>query len=250
MCETINNTLEQICSQNVVPYYPPIFPHGMDWLTGEYYYQDTIPTWWYVNAAIADSQAIVGEATAMSFLPLELTLNVAGCLQNPSRLVLANRDLWRQITIHQLEVVGQLSLQWRVPMVTICWWGHVFASAGPPYLPEARNPQRSQRHTEDAEVAARNRAEREWADIWGRPYALPAWQDDYEFRAPPHPDHEGQYPDEEAVFWRDALEYYEFSLEEARRMGLRIPQGVLGSPMEGSFRLLYSDSEDSLEDDE
>lgn len=153
--------------------------------------------------------------------------------------------------MNQTMIVCQLSSQWREPSAMIHWWGHVFATQGPVpgWRAEAPVAELPQEHDEEAERAfdrrmeARWRMDEEWEDQLQHRNGLP-WQ--WNGPAPPLVHHD---PEEELVFWRDSLDYLENSIIEAVISGTRIPTGVIGSPAEGTYRLIFSDSESELEDD-
>lgn len=251
MCEAINNSINQLATGDVVPYYPMVFPHGMNWLTGAMSYRTNIPTWWYLAAHIPQSATVVQSAMAqLGPLSDEQIRMIAGLLPNPSRLVVACRGNFVLITRDQHIIVAGLTMQFCTPARLISWWGHFTYTQGPMYVPVddptflAERERRWLRDMEeqDREHMAGNRFP---IEVEEEPY------DDWDARRPPGggppPRH---WEDEEHVFWRDALEYYEASYDEAYLFGGRLPLGVIGSPLDNSFRLIYSDSESDASTEE
>lgn len=258
MCEAINATLTQLAEGEATAYYPLVFPHGMNWLTGAMSYRTNIPVWWYLAAHIPFASRVAVESSSPSTysnmlgpLTPEQVMAVAACLKNPSRLVLTCRQTWVLVQTNQPHIVAQLQRQYLVPAALLSWWGHFVYSEGPLYLPtrvpadeQTYEMQREQRWA--AELAEEERADqmagnREWVPPHFQPHEPP----------PPAEwvaQHQHPWEDEEQVFWRDAVEFYENAVDEALAFGARVPSGVIGSPLDNSFRLIYSSSEEEESD--
>lgn len=247
MCATINNTLCQMVEDRVVPYYEVVFPHGMDWLTGQIHYETTIPTWWYYHSSIPFGVPPQAQCAMSLILTEELVLQVAAGLDNPSRLVLTSRSHWILIQQRQMTVVSWLASQVMRPARLLRWWGHFVYSEGPPFIPMTRDAL----PIDDADFLERRRARWEAEELhddemvgmagnregWIAPTFYPHEP------APPPPD------DNEIVFWRDSLEILEAAVLDAQLWGTRVPRGIVMNPEEGTSRFIFSESNSEMSDD-
>ncbi len=234
LCEMINQTVEQLRS-GVLFYYPPVYPHGLDYTAGHLMYRDSIPFWWYQNAQIPWSQPVSFQsAMETGKIPADLFSHIAGCLSNPAPLVMCCTAAHRQITIRQQAIVGELSQQNRVVAELISWWGHQVWTRG--RMPVIRERE----YQPETDAIWRRHMEELWAD--DRIYLddfnqmTPAQRERYIYRE------DGPDPREEEMRWYTAENFLNQAQQEAHVFGERVPIGVTTSD-DGFMRLLFSDSE-------
>lgn len=236
----------------VVPYYALAFPQGMDWLTGQMRYADTIPAWWYHEASVPFGQQPNSDIAMGSFIADEILLFIAANLENPSRLVLTHRGAWILLQRQQMTVVSMLADQWLIPSRLIRWWGHFVYSRGPPFVPAPRMITETVPPADDFDFLARREArwleEMEEEGMAGNREQVDQWEwrpPRFEPHAPPP-----LADDNEIVFWRDSLEAYEQAVLDAQMWGTRVPSGIIVTPEHGTYRLVFSDSEFSEDESE
>ncbi len=239
LCEIINSTVEQLRA-GVLFYYPPVYPHGLDYTAGHLMYRDTIPFWWYQNARVPDSVPIVFQSMMESgLIPSELFPMIAVCLQNPAPLVMSCTSAHRRITMQQPALVAELSQQNRVVAELISWWGHQVWTRG--RMPVIRERE----YRPEADMIWRRHMEELWADdrIYLDDYnaMTPAQRQRFIYRE------DGPDPREEEMRWYTAENFLTQAQQEAMVFGERVPVGVTTSD-DGFMRLLFSDSD--MESDE
>jgi hypothetical protein len=244
LCQRINNTINQLAN-GVIFYYSPVFPHHLEWESGQIQYMTRIPAWWYAAAALP--QTIQREFSNMDYqsnLPLDVAWMVASYLQNPSRLVISCPAIHRQVQISEPRIVAEIAEQWRPIAELRSWYGHQVWTRGRPAVQNVVAPQANdqflaalyERWDQEEERAVRLHEERYEPHI-----RLARHMQDAEEQG------DGWYQaNQDELRWYTALNFYEQSVEEAITFGERVPRGVIHSD-DGTMRLFFSESDSESE---
>ena len=234
MCVQINNTLEQAIREEIVPVYPAVYPHGLDYMTGGYIYEDTIPQWWY-RLAEQLPPSILALGPGCEMLPMEAELVLLACIDRPAPYTMVSRSTWSLASNNWWQVVQDLHMQTFTPYRRINWWGWNLCTLGPPPAPaRVYDPT----YVGDDGI---------YADMARRSVT----QEDDEFQVETHEllqvslQTEVQtmrqlgYESDEWVFWRAAQLALEAGIRDADELGWPHPIGIRGSP--AGFRLIFDE---------
>ena len=228
MCQQINETLEQMVTNEVLPFYPLAFAHGLDFMTGAYVYRETIPTWWYVIAAQPEPSRLALGYLGAAMFPVEVELVLLSFISQPVNYVQTGRGQYEIASAHWWQVITEISEQWCVPPRRLSWWGWHTTTRGPPtiYRPgHVYDPDEQARRTyfdEEFEVAADELLELNMAEERAQMAELGI--------------------DDEWVFYRAAQLALQQGFRDADELGWPAPVGIRGNPT--GFRLVF-DEEDS-----
>lgn len=235
MCQQINNAMEQLVANEAVPFYPSVYPHGLDFHQGAYVYADTIPRWWYVLANQKEPVVLLhSHLGAGAMLPVEAELILLSFVANPVHYVQASRAQYHIASNYWWAVVENIRAQYLTPPRRLAWWGWHLTTDGPPQIlptpaqvfdpmwdEEVRRPEIFEDFEADAvELRGLNLAEeRQRMESLGE---TTEW-----------------------VFWRAAQLALEAGIRDSRELGWPQPVGIRGS-MAG-FRLIYD--QDDMDSD-
>lgn len=236
MCEQINTTIQQLVEERIAPYYPPLFPHGLDYMSGGYIYSEVVPKWWY-RLAHQSPPVILDFVTQRPMFPLEIEMVLLPHLSAPAAYTQCSRAQYSVASQHWWAIVELLHDQYCVPARQLTWWGWHLTTRGPPivYRPgpahvfdpvEEVESRRSiiDAMTEEFEVATTDIMNLDISNEVNQMRIL-------------------GYETDEWVFWRAAQLALAAGLRDAEELGWPPPIGIRGSPV--GFRLMY-DEEDVL----
>lgn len=227
MCQQINHSLQQLVSNELLPFYPLSFPHGLDFASGAYVYQETVPRWWYLLSHQQEPSILPSAALGLSAMfPMEVELVLLAMIDSPHHYVQASRSQYHIASTCWWQVVQDMANQWFVPSRRLTWWGWHLTTRGP--LPTLPSPA----HVFD-------------------PHPLAGDFDEFEVDAEElmrlnllterEVMRELGYESDEWVFWRAAQLALEQGMRDSEELGWPHPIGITGSPM--GFRLLYDDDD-------
>ena len=244
MCAQINNTLEQANVEQMMPYYPAVYPHGLDYMTGGYIYGDSIPQWWY-RLSEQLPPAILDLGPCHEMMPMEAELVLLACIDRPAAYTMVSRATWHLASNHWWQVVQDLHLQTFTPYRRINWWGWNLQTQGPP-----PSPARVFDPTYVAEVDYEtygDMARRSVAPFYEEDEFEVETQDLLQVSLPTEVNtmRELGYESDEWVFWRAAQLALEAGIRDAEELGWPHPIAIRGSP--AGFRLIF-DEEAGLSD--
>ncbi len=238
LCQRVNNTLNQL-QNGVIFYYSPVFPHHLDWTTGQLQYMTTIPRWWYAAAHLPQNSAIAFASTSMSGkLPMDVCYIVAMYLKDPSKLVQTCTEAHRQIVMMEPHIVATIAMQHPPIAQLVTWYGHQTWTQGRD--PVLNVPPRPQNAEWLEELYRRWDAEEERAiQMHERIYQPHIRQMRHELEEDVDPDDPWFQPNAGELRWYTALNFYEQAVEEAMTFGERVPRGI-DYDINGAMVLLYS----------
>ena len=233
MCQQINRSLEQLLANEVVPFYPLTFPHGLDFASGAYVYEETIPRWWYLLSHQQEPSVLPLAYLGLgAMFPLETEIVLLGFISSPVNYVQCSRAQYHVASSHWWQVVTEISDQYLVPPRRLSWWGWHTTTRGPPtifptpgHVYDPAHDDGIHRHLgmhEEFEVDA---------------------QDLLNLHLPHEVTVMRQlgYQSDEWVFWRAAQLALEQGIRDSEELGWPPPVGITGNPM--GFRLLYDDED-------
>ena len=234
MCEQINTTIQQLVEERIAPYYPPLFPHGLDYMSGGYIYSDVVPKWWY-RLAHQSPPVILQFPTERAMFPLEVEMVLLAHISAPANYTQCSRAQYSIASQHWWVIVDQLHDQYFVPARQLTWWGWHLTTRGPPvvYRPA---------HVFDPDEEVESR--RSIIDAMTEEFEV----DSTELMNLDMPNEVTVmrnlgYESDEWVFWRAAQLALAAGMRDSEELGWPPPIGIRGSP--AGFRLIY-DEEDGL----
>ena len=228
MCQQINQALEQMVSNEAVPFYPVAFAHGLDFMTGAYVYRETVPTWWYVLAHQVEPSRLPLAHLGQAMFPVEVEIVLLSYIDQPVSYVQTARGQYDIASAHWWQVVTDISDQWCVPPKRLSWWGWHTTTRGPPvvYRPgHVYDPDEQAHRTffdEEFEVDAHELLELNMAEEAQHMRALGDQTDEW-------------------VFWRAAQLALQAGQRDAEELGWPVPIGIRGNPT--GFRLVFDDQD-------
>ena len=236
MCSQINNTLEQGIVEQMMPVYPTVYPHGLDYMTGGYIYGSSIPQWWYrLSEQLPPAILVLGPCREM--MPMEAELVLLACIDRPSAYTMVSRATWNLASNHWWQVVTDLHNQTFTPCRRINWWGWNLTTLGP-----APSPSRVFDPTYVAEDDTYgNMARRSVAPYYEEDEFEVDAQDLLQVSLPTEVNtmRELGYESDEWVFWRAAQLALEAGIRDADELGWPQPIAIRGSP--AGFRLIFDE---------
>ena len=241
MCQQINTSMEQLVQSAITPFYPIVFPQGLDYFTGGYQYADSIPPWWYRLAA-SNPPSILSFVIWSEMMPVEAEMVLLSMLSTPTQYVQASRGTYKTASECWWQVVTDLHMQELNPARRIVWWGWHLTTKGP-----APSPSRvfDPNYDQDGLMLAESRRFTNW--------------DEDEFEVETHEllslnlPTEVQtmralgYESDEWVFWRAAQLALDAGIRDAEELGWPHPVGIRGSP--AGFRLIFDENSDGFNSD-
>lgn len=233
MCQQINNTLEQMVTEESVPVYPLVFPHGLDYMSGGYIYANSVPCWWWRLANQAPP-SILSLGPIVEMLPVEAELILLGMISEPAEYTQCSRAQWSCASQHWWQVVTDLHDQYLTPPRRLVWWGWHLTTNGPPtiYQPgHVYDPDGSEQVRRSiVDFGIEDEFEVEAADL----NAIELSREIDTMRTL-------GYQSDEWVFWRAAQLALNAGIRDAEELGWPHPIAIRGSP--AGFRLIF-DEED------
>ena len=234
MCQQINNVVEQVVSNEAVPFYPVMFPHGLDFHQGAYVYADTIPRWWYVLAEQRDPLVLQHSHLGLgAMLPVEAEIILLSYIATPAPYVQCSRAQYHVASTCWWQVVEDIRSQYLTPPRRLAWWGWHLTTDGPPQIftpAQVFDPMwdTEVRRPEIFEEFEANTNELRELNLLQERQAMEELGEESEW-----------------VFWRAAQLALEAGLRDSRELGWPEPVGIRGGIT--GFRLMYDQSESDNE---
>ena len=227
MCQQINHSLQQLATNEVIPFYPLSFPHGLDFASGAYVYEETIPRWWYLLSHQQEPSILPAASFGVSaMLPMEAELVLLAFIDSPHHYVQASRAQYDIASRGWHQVVQEMADQFFTPSRRITWWGWHLTTRGP--VPTVASPG----HVYDPNHGALNLEEFEVDAEELMRLNLPTEVETMRNLG---------YQSDEWVFWRAAQLALEQGIRDSEELGWPHPIAITGNPM--GFRLLYDDED-------